>query len=40
MFDMIVFGGEPAGLCTAMTAAMTLGRALRETPVLESSPWS
>jgi flavin-dependent dehydrogenase len=36
MFDVIVVGGGPAGL----SAAMTLGRALRETLVLESSPWS
>jgi flavin-dependent dehydrogenase len=36
MFDVIVVGGRPAGL----SAAMTLGRALRETLVLESSPWS
>jgi thioredoxin reductase len=36
MFDVIVVGGGPADL----SAAMTLGRALRETLVLESSPWS
>ncbi len=36
MFDVIVVGGGPAGL----PAAMTLGRALRENLVLESSPWS
>jgi len=36
MFDVIVFGGGPVGL----SAAMTLGRALRKTLVLESSPWS
>lgn len=36
MFGVIVVGGGPAGL----SAAMTLGRALRETLVLESSPWS
>ena len=36
MFDVIIVGGEPDGL----SAAMTLGRALRETLVLESSPWS
>ena len=36
MFDVIVVGGGPAGLSTAMT----LGRTLRETLVLESSPWS
>ena len=36
MFDVIVFGGGPTGL----SAAMTLGRALRETLVLVSSPWS
>jgi flavin-dependent dehydrogenase len=36
MFDVIVVGGGPAGLC----AAMTLGRALWETLVPESSQWS
>ena len=36
MFDGIVVGGGPAGL----SAAITLGRALRETLVLESSSWS
>jgi ribulose 1,5-bisphosphate synthetase/thiazole synthase len=36
MFDVIVLGGGPVGL----SAAMTLGRALRKTLVLESSPWS
>jgi flavin-dependent dehydrogenase len=36
VFDLIVFGGGPAGL----SAAMTLGRLIRETLVLESSPWS
>jgi flavin-dependent dehydrogenase len=36
MFDVIVVGGGPAGL----SAAMTLGRTLRETLVLESSSWS
>ena len=36
MFDVIVVGGGPAGL----SAAMTLGRALREILMLESSPWS
>ena len=36
MFDVIVFRGGAAGL----SAAMTLGRALRKTLVLESSPWS
>ena len=36
MFDAIVVGGGPAGL----SAAMTLGRTLWETLVLESSPWS
>ena len=36
MFDVIFFGGGPVGL----SAAMTLGRALRKTLVLESSPWS
>ena len=36
MFDVIVVGGGPAGL----SAAMTLGGALRETLMLESSPWS
>jgi len=36
IFDVIVLGGGPAGL----SAAMTLGRALREILVLESSPWS
>jgi thioredoxin reductase len=36
MFDVIVVGGGPAGLF----ATMTLGRALRETLALESSPWS
>jgi thioredoxin reductase len=34
MFDVIVVGGWPTGL----SAAMTLGRTLRETLVLESSP--
>ena len=34
MFDVIVVGGGPAGL----SAAMTLGRTLRKTLVLESSP--
>jgi cation diffusion facilitator CzcD-associated flavoprotein CzcO len=36
MFDVIVVGGGPAGL----SAAITLRCALRETLVLESSPWS
>ena len=36
MFDVVVVGGRPAGL----SAAMTLRGALRETLVLESSPWS
>ena len=36
MFDVIVVGGGPAGL----SAAMTPGSTLRETLVLESSPWS
>lgn len=35
VFDVIVVGG-PAGLL----AAMILGRALRETLMLESIPWS
>ena len=37
MLDAIVVGGGPAGLAAC---GMTLGRALRETLVLESSPWS
>ena len=36
MFDVIVVDGGLAGL----SAAMNLGRALRETLVLESIPWS
>ena len=36
MFDVIVVGGGQ----TSRSAAMTLRRALRETLVLESSPWS
>jgi phytoene dehydrogenase-like protein len=36
MFDVIIVGGGP----TSLSAAMTLGHALRETLVLESSPWS
>jgi flavin-dependent dehydrogenase len=36
MFDVIVVNGRLAGL----SAAMTLGRALQETLMLESGPWS